>query len=733
MSYITNNIKAFKAEWIKLKGTGVWWMIGGTCLFMAGSGLLIKIFADGNSFLKPPAGDPWASQIEGDLNGFMFFYILLSILMVVRLCQIEHRNQGWKLIETQPIHRMHLYLAKFKMAAMLSLASLLCYLILSILAAYGYSLYKNLTNFQDHSIPWMQTISYVLRIWISSWGLIAFIFMLSIWISNFAVPFLIGFVCTVVALTLQFSGTANWFPFAAPVFSSGNFNGGIVSSWLLHYEKLSIVWMLLFLWIGYQYYLHRNWKQTLISGKQALKFAGVAALVAVLFYFIEKPVVNDRYTKTVIAGVVASDAKLKGDIVFLNATLMDTLMVIPLREGSFHAVYTGAPLQPGKYTLAMGRNSLSVFMGHNDSVYINWNIGRPGPPDIRGTRIAENSMWRTYIYQDRTNTMKNKPSVFVSSLVEQWQGDMDDIESFKTVDNIKPSKDFTDITKKLTTISYLQAIDIDYPAMHAMYYPGDTLKYPPGLEPIRDLLGLDDTSLLMYTEYADLLDKELRKEGKFKEFDYDSSYLQAVVSVNKDPRVKNVMLFNAMNKMIANGGDSAKRNELFNRFIVQQKESGLSNILYKRLALQNSLMRGLPAPAFEAVSIAGNKMGLKDFKGRYVVVDVWATWCGPCKGETPFFERYAEMYAGDKVAFVSLSVDEGNNVYSWQFEAAAKSKRVVQLRAEAPFEFMSKYAIESIPRFMLIDPEGKLTMINMPRPSDPVFEDYLLREVGITL
>ncbi len=141
----------------------------------------------------------------------------------------------------------------------------------------------------------------------------------------------------------------------------------------------------------------------------------------------------------------------------------------------------------------------------------------------------------------------------------------------------------------------------------------------------------------------------------------------------------------------------------------------------------------MPAPDFEAVSLAGNKMNLNDFKGRYVVIDVWATWCAPCRREAPFFERYAEMYAGDKLAFVSLSVDEGDNAMSWQYEAAAKSKRVVQLRSETTFEFMTNYGIESIPRFMLIDPEGRLAMINIPRPSDPVFEDYLRREVGITL
>jgi thiol-disulfide isomerase/thioredoxin len=733
MKFITNAQRAFKSEWIKLKGTGIWWMIGGTCVFMVGSILLLSSFSE--NLPDSPPGNPWPRQIETGMNPFMFLYILLSILMTVRLCQIEHRNQGWKLIETQPIHRSYLFLAKFKTALLLSLISLLFYLLLTIAAAYGYALYKNDTSFLEHSIPWMQVVSYIFRIWIASWGFIAFQYMLSIWISNFAIPFLIGFVCTVVGMSIPFLGAVNWFPFSAPIFSTNTFNGGLVSSWLLHYEKLSIAWMFLFLWIGYQYYFHRNWKQTLMPGKQAMKFAGVATLFATLFYFIEKPVVVDRYTKTVIAGTVESGEKLKSDLVLLNPGMMDTLMVIPVKEGAFRAVYTGAPLKPGKYALAVGGKSVPVFMGHNDSIFIDWHLDQGWrPTEIKGTRIAENSMRQSYIYQDRTNAMKNKPSVFVSSLVEQWMGDMEDIESFKTVDNIRPSQDYIDMTKKLTTISYLQAIDIDYPNMYAMYYPGDTLKYPPGLEPIRKMLSYNDTSMLRYSEYAALLDKELRKRKNFKEFDYDSSFLEAVVKTDRDQRVKDFMLFHAMNKMITNGGDSVKRNGLFNAYISREKDPVFSKRLYQRLAIQNSLVKGLPAPTFEAVSIAGKKMGLKDFKGRYVVVDVWATWCGPCERETPFFDRYAEIYAGDKIAFVSLSVDEGtNNVSRWQFEAPAKSKRVVQLRAEAPFDFMGKYGIESIPRFMLIDPEGKISTMNMPRPSDAVFEDYLRRVVGITL
>jgi thiol-disulfide isomerase/thioredoxin len=731
MEIITNNIRAFKAEWIKLKGTGMWLMIAITCLFVVVSSLLIRIFA--NEVSRPSGVDPWETMISQALGGFMFLYILLSTLIIVRLCQIEHRNQGWKLIETQPIHRAHLYLAKYKLALILSLISLFAFLFLSMISAYGYSLYSNDTSFRENNIPWLPILSFVMRIWIASWGLMAFQYMISIWIANFAFPFMIGFVLTVTALPLQFSGMATWFPFAAPIFAAGNFKGGVTSGWLLHHEVLSIAWMLLFLWIGYEYYYFRSWKQTFMSVKQAMKFSAAAILFVIAFYFIEKPVANSRYHKTVISGTIKSKEKLKGDLVFMNPALMDTLMSIPLNDGNFYAEYKGVPLIPGQYALAIGNNRVMVFMGNNDSVNVDWNMGDRMPPLITGTRIAENNMRARYGFDDYMGTMKNKPAIFAGALVEQWDNDIKGIEGFKTVDNIKPSRDFIDLQKKLAAVSYVQALKIDYPRMHAMYYPGDTLKYPSSVDPILNTLGVNDTTMLMYKEYVDLLDKELRYTNNFREYDYDSAYLDAVLRTDRDVKVKNVMLFDAMKNMITSNSDSTRRNFLFSSFIVHEKDPLLAEKLHQRLVLENSLIKGLPAPAFEAVSIAGKNMTLKDFKGRYVVIDVWATWCGPCKQESPFFDRYAEMYVGDKVAFVSLSVDEGDNVFAWQFEAAGKSKRVVQLRVKDVFGFMKRYGIEMIPRFILIDPQGNIAMMNMPRASDKLFEDYLRREAGITL
>ena len=76
------------------------------------------------------------------------------------------------------------------------------------------------------------------------------------------------------------------------------------------------------------------------------------------------------------------------------------------------------------------------------------------------------------------------------------------------------------------------------------------------------------------------------------------------------------------------------------------------------------VMRGKQAPAFALTSLDGKKVSLADYKGRPVLVNFWATWCGPCKVEMPWFEEFRKQYAaqGFEVLGLADDVDAGKDM-----------------------------------------------------------------------
>jgi len=145
-------------------------------------------------------------------------------------------------------------------------------------------------------------------------------------------------------------------------------------------------------------------------------------------------------------------------------------------------------------------------------------------------------------------------------------------------------------------------------------------------------------------------------------------------------------------------------------------------------ASNKKMGKGNPSPKFENyIAFKGGKKSLDSFKGKYVYIDVWATWCRPCIREIPFLQSLEKEYHTKNIEFVSISTDEARRSGgSW--EAAEKKWRNfvkekqmsgVQLWSGEDFNFQQAYQINAIPRFILIDPDGNIVAANAPRPSDP--------------
>lgn len=123
---------------------------------------------------------------------------------------------------------------------------------------------------------------------------------------------------------------------------------------------------------------------------------------------------------------------------------------------------------------------------------------------------------------------------------------------------------------------------------------------------------------------------------------------------------------------------------------------------------------GRPSPALEASDVDGKVWTLDDFKGKYVYIDLWATWCNPCKRELPYLVQLEEKFAGANIVFVGLSTD--GNKENWE-KMVRNGMPGVQLYLGPRSSFQQAYNVQGIPRFILLDKEGKIISNDMSRPS----------------
>tara|TARA_Y100001968_G_scaffold331483_1_gene386316 strand:+ start:1505 stop:2539 length:1035 start_codon:yes stop_codon:yes gene_type:complete len=140
----------------------------------------------------------------------------------------------------------------------------------------------------------------------------------------------------------------------------------------------------------------------------------------------------------------------------------------------------------------------------------------------------------------------------------------------------------------------------------------------------------------------------------------------------------------------------------------------------RKLALSALPQAGEPAIDFTYPDIDNNIVSLSDFKGKYVYVDIWATWCGPCVAEIPFLVELEKEFYDDNIVFLSVSVDNDVNKEKWKTMIKEKDMGGVQLFASGwNSQIGNDYAISAtgIPRFMLFDKEGNVMDTNAPRPS----------------
>lgn len=200
--------------------------------------------------------------------------------------------------------------------------------------------------------------------------------------------------------------------------------------------------------------------------------------------------------------------------------------------------------------------------------------------------------------------------------------------------------------------------------------------------------GVNVIDLVAKKKYPELL-SNLKKDTLLKNERLRELVLMKGLYENYYTKLFNQKAIDTIFSQIATGSPYPEHRQIAN------------NILLKT----SKLAPGKPAPDFKLLDVRGKETSLSDFKGKYVYLNFWATWCVPCLQEMRVMESLHQKY-GDKVVFLSVSIDKNQAMmddylakhkeYGWVFLHYGHNKKIKEI-----------YDISNIPAYFLIDPDGK--------------------------
>ncbi|MEM6771726.1 MAG: TlpA disulfide reductase family protein, partial [Bacteroidota bacterium] len=371
--------------------------------------------------------------------------------------------------------------------------------------------------------------------------------------------------------------------------------------------------------------------------------------------------------------------------------------------------------------LALGDLRFWIYLSPGDAITISG--------DSVLSFSGDNAEINTYLYQ---SAMAEDGQMSFKEIYEQEEGDY-----LRYRDSIKADQ-LTHLAQLSAGNEAFQAfhrkgIEYDYLFQVAQYptYHGYFVEnYEPSatITSIYQEVSLDnEADAKRYSGYRYLASELLDLRADSVEDITTLSHLEASLSVLRSVQSPTILdeklnellyYFNAQEKNLESVRDS---------MLARAKLDDTKEAINERYTLLSKLKPGSPSPAFDYENYQGGSTKLADLKGKYVYVDIWATWCGPCLGEIPHLKKTEAVFHDANIEFVSISIDELADKDKWRGMIEKRELGGTQLFADNDWEseFVRSYGILGIPHFILLDDQGNIVSANVERPSDPDLEKRL--------
>lgn len=398
------------------------------------------------------------------------------------------------------------------------------------------------------------------------------------------------------------------------------------------------------------------------------------------------------------------------------------------KDGTFKDTISNAK---GYYTLSDGRESTPIYLenGFDINVTLDTKEFDETITYIGKGEKANNFLAQLFLDGEKLGSAKDLYALEEADFLKKVDAYKENAE--KKLKEL--SGDFVALEKKALNYDYIVKLN-QYEGYHKYLTKNKEFKVSDNFPDV--LKGIDlnnEEDFKNYDSYKQLVSNAFFEKVN-KEMTETKKSIQEVAVKNvkamKDGAIKNSFVA-TLASLVRDGSEDSKK--VYDAIMELSNDEALKTSLKKRMATLQNLAKGKASPTFENYeNYKGGTSSLKDFKGKFVYVDVWATWCGPCKAEIPHLKKVEKQYHHKNIVFVSISVDKENQKEAWKTMIKDKNMGGVQLFADKDWksDFVQGYGINGIPRFILIDPKGNIVSSDAPRPSDPKLIE-LFKENGI--
>ena len=437
------------------------------------------------------------------------------------------------------------------------------------------------------------------------------------------------------------------------------------------------------------------------------------------------------------AGAAKADIRMTVDVADKAASAVvvvyqTTIVDIPLDKDG-HGEHTFKNIGAVHANFFYGMESKKIFMEDGDDIHITFN-----GMDFLGTMKFEAKGGKSKIFDylnqvtlvDVPQEKMALPFAEYVAFVEGKEKSMERILKAWKLEEVSPR--FVTVESGRIRYAYASALMM-YAAGHPFVAQDTTWR--PGADYYGEIrkYAVEDENLVELKEYREYM-KEIARIFGCSDISGTTPYERTVCMMNyiadslTNDKVKQALLNVLAIEQVEQYG-IGHIDELLNLHRTYVTDPVLKAAFQEKYDAWDLTRPGMPSPDFRAWDAEDKMHTLADFKGKYVYIDLWATWCGPCRREMPFLRQLEEDYKGRNITFLSLSTDARKA--DWLKMVENQQMTGVQLFLGSSSRFQTAYKADGIPHFILLDPEGKIVNANMLRPSSPDIRSYLDRQPGL--